>query len=111
MEADLEEETKLLTLAEARARFDQEAVQPQKHTTQVEMQPKGPPAAPVGVKFKPGLEEVAPKPVPEVMPKKVMPPVWKPVPPKPLAKPEKMAPEGVKSPSPRLLMHSYIINC
>ena len=111
MEVDLEDDTKLLTLAEARARFDQEAVQPPKHIARVDMQPKGPPAAPVVVKFKPGQEEVAPKPVPEVIPKKVMPPVKKPAPPKPLAKPEKMAPEGVKSPSPRLLMHSYIIIC
>ena len=107
VEMELEEETKLLTMAEARAIFDKEEGVPPTRVSQVKIQPKGPPAFPIAPKMKPEQKAPVPTPVPEIMPKKVVPPAKKPVPPKPVAKPEKVAPEGVKSPSPRFLIISF----
>ena len=97
MEIELEsgEETKVPTVSEARARFDQPEGVPPHKISRAEIQPKGPPMAPVAPKPK--------APVPEFIPKKVAPPVKKPP---PVVRPEVMAPEGVKSPSPRLLIMS-----
>lgn len=91
MEVDSEEETKAPTVSEARARFDQPDTAPTKKVSKVQIQPKGPPMAPVGA------------PVTEWVGQKVEPPVQKPTPPAPARKPEQpMRTElNVKSPSPR----------
>ena len=99
IEIESEDEAKMLSISEARARFDQVEGVPTKKVSRAEIQPKGPPVVPVAPKF----QTKAPVPVPEAVHKKVAPPVKKPVGPKPFTRPEMMPPEGVKSPSPRLL--------
>ena len=103
MEMESGEETKVPTVAEARARFDQVEGVPPKKVSRAEIQPKGPPAVPLAAKVQPKPK----KPVPEFVPKKVVPPVKKPAPPKPIVRPETAYQEGVKSPSPRLLAINY----
>ena len=104
MEIELEsgEETKVPTVAEARARFDQAEGVPPHKISRAEIQPKGPPMVPLAPKPK--------EPVPKFIPKKVVPPVKKPVP-KPVVRPDVAAQEGVKSPSPRLLLYLYSMAC
>ena len=97
---ELEEDTKVLTIAEARARFDQIDGMPVSKVSQKEVEPVGLPFAP---KVKPEQKVPVPAPVPEVLPKKVIPPVKKPTPLKPFVPQEKPVPKAVKSPSPRLL--------
>ena len=92
MEIYSEEEAKVPTVAEARLRFDQVEGVPTKKVSKVEIQPKGPPAVPFA-------------------PKKIMAPVKKPAPPKPVARPDMVAKEGVKSPSPRLLISDISMPC
>ena len=87
LEREVREETKVTSVSEARVKFDKEEHIPQKKVTKVEIQPRVPAPVPL-----------APKPkatVPEVMPKKKIQPVKKPVPAPAL--------EKVKSPSPRLI--------
>ena len=91
LESQVEEETKIPSVSEARVKFDKEEGAPKKKLTMVEIQPKVPAAAPLA----PKVQSKPKAPMPEVMPKKVVPPVKKPVP--------TPAPEKVKSPSPRLI--------
>ena len=102
------EETKLLTLTEARARFDVEESVPKTKVSKAEIKPKSLPFVPLKPEAKPEEKAPVPKPVPEFIPKKVVPPVKKPSAPKPFPKPEKVAPEGIKSPSPRLIIIPFI---
>ena len=94
MEIDSEEEAKVPSMTEARARFDTTDAATPRKVSKIEMKPTGPAKVPVGPKMQP-------KPVPETMPKKVVPPVnKKPTP----SKPEPMTQDQawkVKSPSPR----------
>lgn len=84
MEIDMEEEVKLPTPAEARAKFDtMDAAPVPKKVSKVEFQPTGPPMVPVE-------------------PKKQAKPAQS-VPPKPAPKPEQAPIVQKKSPSPRLL--------
>ena len=109
MQIELEsgEETKVPTVAEARARFDQvESVPPHK-ISRSEIQPKGPPMAPMAARVQLKQKEPVITPVPEFMPKKVVPPAKKPDVPKPAGK-QDTAPQGVKSPSPRSLIKMFI---
>lgn len=88
MEVDMEEEVKLPTPAEARAKFDtMDAAPVPKKVSKVEFQPTGPPMVPVEAnkQAKPAQR----------------------VPPKPAPKPEQ-APKLQKSPSPRLL-HDLLV--
>ena len=103
MEMGPEEEAKVPTVSEARAKFDQVEGVPPKKVTKVEFQPKIPPGAPLAPKVQPKPKAPVPTHVPEEFPKKVVPPAKKPVPPKPVVRPDTAAQEGVKSPSPRLL--------
>jgi hypothetical protein len=94
METELEEETKVPTVAEARARFDTTDSVPPKKVSKMEFKPVGPPKVPA---------QVQPKPVPEFIPKKKVPPVQKPVPrpePTPQEQPSRVT-KKKKSPSPR----------
>ena len=95
-----EEETKVPSVSEARAKFDQVEGVPPKKVSRVEIQPVGPPAVPLAPKVQAKPKAPVPTPVPEFMPKKVVPPVKKPVP-KPFTRPDMVAQEGIKSPSPR----------
>lgn len=65
MEVEPEEETKLPTVAEARAMFDATDAAPPKKVSKMEFKPAGPAKVPVAA---------PPKPVPEVIPRKVVPP-------------------------------------
>lgn len=97
MDIELAEESKLPTVAEARARFDLvEGILPAK-VSHIEPHPVVLPAA-----QKVESKAPAPTPVPEVTPKKKLPSAKKPAPVKPAARPDTAAQEGVKSPSPRL---------
>ena len=98
METEVGEETKLLSVSEARAKFDQVEGVPTKKVTRVEIQPQVLAGVPLAPKVQPKPKAPVPTPVPEVMPKKVVQPVKKPVPPP--------APEKVKSPLLRLLTFS-----
>lgn len=102
LEIELEsgEEAKIPTVSEARAIFDQVEGIPQKKVSRAEIQP----SVSLEKRFKPKPKEPEPAPVPEFIPEKVVPPEKKPVPPKPAVKPEAVPQEGVKSPSPRLLI-------
>ena len=106
-----EEETKVPTVSEARARFDQVEGVPPKKVSRVEIQPQIPPGAPVAPKVQPKPKAPVPAPLPEAVPKKTVPPVRKPAPPKPVVRPETAAQEGVKSPSPRLLIVLLSMTC
>ena len=106
MDMELGEESKLPTVAEARARFDRvEGVLPAK-VSHIELHPVVLPAA---QKVESKAKAPVPTPVPEVTPKKILPSAKKPAPVKPAAIPETAAQEGVKSPSPRLLTYLYSI--
>ena len=99
MQIELEsgEETKVPTVTEARARFDQvEGVPPHK-ISRSEIQPKGPPMAPMAARVQLKQKEPVITPVPEFMPKKVVP-----------AGKQDTAPQGMKSPSPRSLIKMFI---
>ena len=93
MEIELESGEEVPSVSEARARFDQAEGVPPHKISRAEIQPKGPAMVPMAPKPK--------APVPEFKPKKVAPPVKRPP---PIIRPDIMAPEGVKSPSPRLLI-------
>ena len=95
MDMEIGEESKLPTVAEAKARFDQVEGVPPKKVSHIEIRPVGLPEA---QKIEPKPKAPVPTPIPEMMPKKVVPPAKKPV-----ARPDIAAQEGVKSPSPRLL--------
>ena len=91
MELESDEEIKIPTMAEAKAKFDvRDAGPTPKKVSKVEFKPQGP--------FKP-----EPKPVPEFVPKKVVPPVQKPLPPKTEPKPTK-----IKSPLPRCIIAWFL---
>ena len=89
-----EEETKVPSVSEARAKFDQVEGVPPKKVTRVEIKPQVPQGTPLGPKVQPKPKA----PVPEVMPKKVVPPAKRPAP-------------GVKSPSPRLMIMILSMTC
>ena len=100
---ETEEETKVPSVSEARAKFDQVEGVPPKKVTRVEIQPQVPQGTPLGPKVQPKPKA----PVPEVMPKKVVPPAKRPA---PVTRPDTMA-QGVKSPSPRLLIRIISMTC
>lgn len=102
MEIEPEEETKIPSVAEARARFDTTDAAPPKKVSKIDFKPAGPPKVPVAARV-PVEAKVPPKPVPEFIPKKTFPPVEKPVPKPEPAKPEQPVRITKKSPSPRCL--------
>ena len=101
---EAEEETRAPTVSEARAKFDQVEDVPPKKVTRVEIQPQVPQGVPRGPKVQPKPKA----PVPEIMPKKIVPPAKRPA---PVARPDTAAQEGVKSPSPRLLIMIISTSC
>ena len=101
MELESGEETKVPSVAEARARFDQAEGVPPHKISRAEIEPKG---LTMAAKVEP-----KPAPAPEYLPRKVVPPTNKQGGPKPIEEPD-ITSQGAKSPSPRLLINMFLNN-
>ena len=106
MELESGEETKVPTVAEARARFDQAEGVPPHKISRAEIESKG---LPMAAKVKPKPKEPIAAPAPEYLPRKVVPPTKKSGGPRPTEEPH-ITSQGAKSPSPRLLINMFLNN-
>ena len=104
MEMEMEEDSKLPTMAEAIAIFDQREGVPTKKLPPVEIQPKELPSSPVVPRFQPKVKAPVETLVPEVIPQKVVPPAKTLAAALKLFVPPETTTQVLKGPSPRLLI-------